>query len=309
MTVQAKVGVVLLNWNSGDFTISCIESLLAMTYSPWRVVVFDNGSTDGSCDEIGHKFPQIFLMQNDKNVGFARGNNIGIQKLLAEGADYIWVLNNDTVVEPTCLEQLMIAAKSDRRIAAVGAKILYADPPHTIWYAGARLNPFMFSAPHDGVGKAVTFGPKKIVQVDFVTGCSMLIPRHALAQVGLFDEKFFAYDEDFDWCLRVRQHGLRLVYAPQAVLYHKVSASMRRNTLGQSKGSASSVAYYLITRNFFWVVHKHAKPWQTITAILIRMILISYLSAGMIILWRWEKLFALWHGVRDGLAAWAVRPV
>ena len=280
-----------------------------MTYSPWQIVVFDNASIDDSCEKIGKKYPQVIIMRSDKNVGYSKGNNIGIQKLLAEGADYVWVLNNDTIVEPTCLDNLMLAAKSDVRIAAVGAKILYADSPHTIWYAGARLNPIIFSVPHDGLGKAVTFGPKTIVQVDFVTGCSMLITRHAFNQVGFFDEDFFAYAEDFDWCLRVRQSGLRLVYAPQAVLYHKVSASMRRNTLGQSKGSASAMAYYLITRNYLWVVRKHAKSWQAITAIVIRMIMISYLSAGMIILWRPEKLLALWRGVRDGLAAWIVKPV
>ena len=186
-------------------------------------------------------------------------------------------------------------------IAAVGAKILYADPPHAIWYAGARHNPVTFNAPHDGVGRPGAFGPKDPVQVDFVTGCSMLIPRQALAQVGLFDEQFFAYAEDYDWCLRAQQRGLLLMYVPQAVLYHKVSASIRRNTLGQSQGTASARGHYLVTRNFLWVVRKHAKPWQTITAISIRMIQVFYHSAGMIVLQRWEKLCALWRGVRDGL--------
>jgi len=301
LKAEAKVGVVLVNWNGGDLTIPCVESLLEMTYQPWQIVVFDNASTDGSAEAIERSIPQVNLMRSDENLGFTGANNAGIRKLLADGADYVWILNNDTLVEPTCLEHLVRVVESVAGIAAVGAKILYADPPHAIWYAGARHNPVTFNAPHDGVGRPGAFGPKDPVQVDFVTGCSMLIPRQALAQVGLFDEQFFAYAEDYDWCLRAQQRGLLLMYVPQAVLYHKVSASIRRNTLGQSQGTASARGHYLVTRNFLWVVRKHAKPWQTITAISIRMIQVFYHSAGMIVLQRWEKLCALWRGVRDGL--------
>lgn len=308
MTNRPRVGAVLVNWNGGDLTISCIESLLAMTCGLWRIVVFDNASTDGSPDDVARRFPQVVMMRSPENLGFTGANNAGIRKLMDDGADYVWVLNNDTVVESTSLEELLGAATSHAGVAAVGAKILYADPPHAIWYGGARLNAVTYDAPHEGVGKPRAFGPQAPVEVDFVTGCSMLMPRHALAQVGVFDESFFAYAEDFDWCVRARKRGFRLIYAPQAVVYHKVSASVRRNTMGDSQGTGSPRVYYLATRNSLWVVRRHAKPWQVVTAVAARLVRVVYCSAGMILLRRWDKLFALWNGVRDGLRARIAEP-
>jgi hypothetical protein len=304
-----RVGVVLVNWNTPDFTIPCIKSLQAGTCRPRTILVFDNASSDGSCDDIAARFPDVVLVRSPTNLGFTGANNAGIRRLLADGADYVWVLNNDTVVEPSCLERLVRVAESNPGIAALGAKILYADPPNAVWYGGARLNPFSFTAGHAGVGRPATFGPREPTPVDFITGCSMLISRRALASVGLFDDRLFAYSEDFDWSLRARRQGLPLVYVPQAVVYHKVSASLSRNTLGTSGGTASPRVYYLATRNFFWVVRKHATWWQVVTATATRMVLVGYLSAGMTILRRWEKLSALWRGVRDGLLGRIPEPV
>lgn len=296
-----KVGVVLVNWNGGDLTACCIESLLAMTVMPWRIVVFDNASTDGSPDLIASRFPDVLLMRREANVGFTGANNAGIQCLVELGADYIWVLNNDTTVERDCLEQFMRLDGSIDRLGAFGAKILHADPPNTIWYAGARLNPLTFRAPHDGVGRPRSSGEVQPCEVDFVTGCSMLIPRRAIEQVGLFDHRYFAYNEDFDWCLRAKRHGLKLVYAPQAVVYHRVSASLTRNALGRAGGTAAPLAYYLTTRNFLWTVRKHGSPLQVLTATTIRFVQLLAVSAGMLSLGRFEKLSAVWRGVRDGL--------
>lgn len=272
-----------------------------MTLPPWRIIVFDNASIDGSVQQITDQFPNVLLLRSETNLGFTGANNEAIRYALNLGAEHVWVLNNDTTVEQDCLEKLIRSSYAMSARAVLGAKILHADPPHKIWYGGAYLNPVTFRAPHDAVGQTRSAGPQQPCQVDFITGCSMLIPRQALDSVGLFDERFFAYNEDFDWCLRARQQGVTLLYVPQAVLYHKVSASMTRNALEQAGGTAAPLTYYLTTRNFLWVVQMHGNSLQIITATSIRLLQVIVLSAGMVVLRRWEKVSAVWRGVRDGL--------
>ncbi len=298
---QARVGVALLNWNGGEFTIPCVESLLASDLPPWRVVVVDNASTDGSPDVIAVRFPEILLIRNERNLGFAAGTNAAIRALLAAGADPIWILNNDTVVHPACLWELTRELDRDPGVAAVTAKIYRQEPSDVFWYAGGDWSRWSFAAEHRGEGER-DHGQYDVAEdVDFMSGCCILARAATLREVGLLDERYFAYYEDGDWCLRALKKRRRLRYIPKAVLWHKGSASVRKNTLGQSVGFASPFALHLETRNRIWVIRDHAgRPMPYLTALAALAYRCLYLSAAFAVLRRFEKLRAVWRGVRDG---------
>jgi GT2 family glycosyltransferase len=297
-----KVGVVLLNWNGGEFTIPCIQSLLASSCPPWRIVVVDNGSTDGSPDRVSACFPDVLVVRSPENIGFAAGNNAGIRRLLTDGAELIWVLNNDTEVAPDCLSVLVAEMKADPDLAAASGKILFATRPNQIWYAGADWRYWSLSAPHRGEMATDVGQFDTPTCVGFLSGCCMLVRRWAFERIGMFDEDYFAYYEDADWCLRARIAGLRLRYVPSAVLWHRVSATIRKNTLGSSGGTASPLSYFLSVRNRFLTIRRHAtSPLQRVTAIALAVPGYVYVSCGLIVLRRWEKLRALWNGAAQGL--------
>lgn len=301
MTQQARVGVALLNWNGGEFTIPCVESLIASELKPWRIVVADNASTDGSADAVASAFPDVPVIRNDRNLGFAGGTNVAVKALLADGADLVWILNNDTVVDPRCLGELVEEMGRDDGVAAVSAKIHYEQPRDVIWYAGATWSRWTFAAPHRGEREVDRGQFDQTEDVGFVSGCCMLVRATALRKVGLLDEAYVAYYEDADWCLRALHAGYRLRYVPSALLWHKVSASIRKNTLGQSGGFSSPFAYYLSTRNRIYVLRAHAgRPVPYLTALGALLVRCLYLSAGFLVLRRFDKLRAMWRGARDG---------
>ena len=301
MTIQPKVGVALLNWNGGEFTIPCIESLLASEVKPWRIVVADNGSTDGSADTIAHAFPEVSVYRNECNLGFAGGTNVAVRALLAEGADLVWILNNDTVVDRHCLGELVLEMERDERVAASSAKIHFESPKDLIWYAGGNWSRWTLAAPHRGEGEVDGGQYDRTEDVGFVSGCCMLARASALRKVGLLDEAYVAYSEDADWCLRAQKAGYRLRYVPSALLWHKVSASIRKNTLGQSGGFSSPTAYYFATRNRIYVLRDHAgRPVPYLSALAALFLRCLYLSAGFVVLRRFGKLTAMWRGARDG---------
>lgn len=298
---DVKVGVVLLNWNGGEFTIPCIESLLAGTMTPWRILVWDNASDDGSPDRIAERFPEVKVICSASNEGFARGNNLGAVELLREGADYIWVLNNDTIVDSCCLEKLLGSMERRPEAAAAIGKILYAEPSDLIWYAGAVCRPWSLEMCHRGASENDRGQYDQEGPVPFISGCCMLIRREALQACGLFDERYFIYYEDSDWSLRIRQNRWMLWYEPGAILWHRVSASMKKNTLGRAGGSVSAKQHYYSTRNRLFTIRRHAnRPWQFVSAVTCLLFDRVLISAGLLVFQKWEKVRALWRGVADG---------
>lgn len=299
---RPRVGVVLLNWNGGEFTRPCIESLLGGEVAPWRILVFDNGSTDGSDDEIERVFPNVELVRSPENKGFAGGNNEGARVLLEQGADLIWILNNDTVVDRDCLKVLAEAYLEDTEVGALTGKILFEKPNDRIWYGGGGWRPGRFLTVHRGAGEKDEGQYDRTEDVGFVSGCSMLIPRRPIEEIGLFDERYFIYCEDAEWCLRAGRHGLRLRYVPAARLWHKVSATMRKNTVTESGGATSPMSYYLNHRNRLFYMRRYAKrPFQLFTSVSYQLFRAAYLAVALVLVRRWDKLRSLLRGVRDGM--------
>ena len=249
---QAKkpsIGVVLLNWNSSELTLSCIHSLLASSVTPDKIVVVDNASVDNSADKIAVASPDITLIRNETNRGFAGASDQGIVYLLSQGVDYIWLLNNDTTVARDCLEKLIAAAACCPIAAGFSAKIFYETPPSRIWYAGAYRHPWHLGTKHLLEPMLEAKAVNGVVPVPFISGCCMFVPSWAWKQYGGLTEEYVCYSEDNEWCWRVTRAGGTLCYVPDAVLWHKLSASVRRNTGTDNSSEIPSAAWYFMCRN------------------------------------------------------------
>ena len=299
---SATVGVVLLNWNAGEFTIPCIESLLSGQIKPDRIVVVDNASVDESPDRIEAAFPGVILIRNRVNEGFAGANNKGISFLLGEGMDYIWVLNNDTFVREDCLACLLEAAQRHPEAACFSAKIFYENPSDRVWYAGSFRHPLLLVPKHLQEARPENRTNDGLFDVDFVSGCCMFIPGRVLRKQGGFCTDYCAYSEDNDWCWRVQKVGLKLLYVPGAVLWHRVSASVRKNTARKKETGISARAYFLMIRNNLWTIRRNAEnvPGKAL-ALAMNGGLAFKIMALCAMQGYWYKIGPIWKGASQGL--------
>lgn len=254
---RPTVGVILVNWNGGEFTIPCIQSLLAGAVQPDRIVVVDNGSVDGSAENIADSFPFVTIIHNAMNVGFASANNQGMELLLREGVDYVWLLNSDTTVANDCLAALVEVTQRHPAAAGFSGKIYYQEPKDRLWYAGAIRHPIHRAPQHLLTASADHRYATGSVPVPFISGCCMFIPSGTLRQFGGFIPSYIAYSEDSEWCWRVTRAHQNLYYVPEARLWHRLSASVKKNDSTSPKRGVPGYALYLMNRNHLWTVRKH----------------------------------------------------
>lgn len=243
--------IVVLNWNGREDTLACLQSLRALEGDPVQVVVADNGSTDGSVPAIREQFPEVTLIENGANLGFSGGNNAGIRHALQHGADWVVLLNNDATLQPGAIDALRRAARERPDAGAFAGKLFFADPPDLIWFAGQRFSPLIgYSGRPRGYRKPDAPQYRERVPVDRAAGAFMAVSRSALERAGLLDEDLFAYVEDVDWSLRIRESGCALLLEPDAIAVHRVSAST-----GGERGSTHALYYGM--RNMIIVCDRH----------------------------------------------------
>lgn len=257
-TPPPRVAIILVNYRGARDTLECLDSLTRLTYPERDVIVVDQNSGDGSAALIREQHPWAHLIENPVNDGFTGGNNAGMRLALARGADYLLLLNNDTVVDPGFLEPLVALAESDARIGVVGPQILYHGDPEIIWSSGGAVNWRGHSRLlHEGEPDAPGGEPR---EADFVTGCALMIKRAVLEKVGLLDERYFIYYEETDLCARVRAAGYRVLCEPRARIWHKVS-----RTFGQD----SEFTLYYMRRNVLLYLGRHGqwKPLGSLAAL------------------------------------------
>jgi GT2 family glycosyltransferase len=231
-----KITVIILNFKVKEQTLKCIDSVKKSTYKNIEIIVVDNNSSDGieeAVKELGVQF-----IQTGANLGYTGGNNIAIKKALSSGADYIFILNPDTIVDKKCLENLSNALKVSN-VGIVGPKIYFSDSKK-IWYAGGILDKANVIGSHRGVDEIDNGQYDEEIETDFVSGAAMLVKREVFEAIGLFDDRFFLYYEDNDLCQRARLKEFKIMYIPSAVVYHANA---------QSTGLGSPVQDYYITRN------------------------------------------------------------
>jgi GT2 family glycosyltransferase len=221
------VHVIVLNWNGEDDTRACLDSLLAQRGVRLEVLLVDNDSPDGSGARLRARYPDVGYLQTGANLGYAGGNNRGLDWARARRAAWVLVVNNDTVADPDCVRRMLDAAMSDSRIAAVAPLIVRHDDPERVWFAGGRHDRLRALGVHRHFAQRVdevlrVEGAAELHACSFLTGCCLLIRCAALDEVGQFQADFFAYAEDLELSMRLTQAGWRLAWVPDARLAHRV---------------------------------------------------------------------------------------
>lgn len=235
------VTIILLNYNNADDTIVCLESLKLVTYGKKNIVVVDNHSKDGSLAKIKAWTKQhythggIEFLALEDNFGFSGGNNAGIKYAMVHKADYVLVLNNDTMVTPDFLTKLVRTAEHDPKTGVVGCTIKHFPEADKIWYSSGFIDYLRGYARHN---KDEFSGER---ETGFVTGCLMLFSKKAIEKAGMFDDKYFLICEDSDLSHRIKQAGFKLIINGDATIFHKVSAT--------AGGHYSPIIQYYFHRN------------------------------------------------------------
>lgn len=244
------VGVVVLNWNNAADTIACLQSIEDVDYSNLRVVVVDNGSSDDSVRRIQAEHPGIEIMETGENLGYAQGNNIGLQHVMEEDARYILLLNNDVTMDDRCLTFLVAAAEENPDAAFLGPKVYHREEPGRLQSAGGVLD-WQWRSHQRGLDEIDSGQFDVIAGVDYVIGAAVLVRVAALSRIGLLNPDFFLYREDVDWCLRAASLGYRTLYVPEAKVWHR-SHHVREDELPRTT--------YYMTRNTYLLLSTHRGP-------------------------------------------------
>jgi GT2 family glycosyltransferase len=239
MAQHPSVHVVILNWNGLQDSLECLGSLTAQNYPCLVIHVIDNGSKENESEIIRQHYPDVNVITLPQNLGFCGGNNVGIRQALDSGADYVMILNNDTIAPPTLIKDLLETMKSLQDVGAVSPVILHYPDKEKIWFAGSIWEPETAGFRHLLSGHSRNeVKETEPYLTQYACGCCLLSSASVLRAVGLLDEKYFAYYDEADWCSRMSQLGLQCYVIPKATLYHKVS----RSTPG-------IIATYLMSRN------------------------------------------------------------
>jgi GT2 family glycosyltransferase len=283
---------IILNTNRREDTLACLESLLANTYWNHKAIVLDNHSTDGSVKEIRSAFPQVQILELEQNLGYAGNNNVGIRAAMQQRADWIFVLNEDTVLAPDCLAQLIEVGERDSRIGVLGPMVYHHDEPDVIQSAGGVLGRYWQSI-HLAKDESDHGQYSHPHAVEWISGCAILVRRLVIEGVGMIDERFFYYWEETEWCLRAGKAGWRIVHVPQAKIWHK---GVQRNYHPKP-----TLTYYS-TRNRLLMLSKHRAPFRAwaFTCIQLLRTLTSWTIRP-----KWRHLHthraAMWRGLVDFL--------
>jgi len=236
------VVVIVLNWNGWRDTLDCLASLEKLDHPDYEVVVVDNGSTDGSEEKIRESSPDVSVLQTGANLGFAGGNNAGIECTLGRDADFVWLLNNDTFVEPHTLTAMVEEMREDGKVGAVGSVLRYMDEPDRMQcYGGGWVRPWL------GMSRWFTSPtPDETLRrhLHYIMGASLLIRRAAIERVGLLDDGFFMYWEDTDYGFRLLKDGWRLAAAPESTVWHRESAVPGKSERLDFNFNASAVRFF-----------------------------------------------------------------
>ena len=254
---QPEVYILILNWNNCKDTIKCIESVQQLRYPLFRIILIDNYSTDNSIfkikswasaktiyiteydhlseDSRGNEklespiwqCHKLVIIQTGANLGYAGGMNVGIRYALKNRADFVWILNNDTIVDKNALTEMINIAILDSQIGIVGCKLLYHDKPINIQSAGGGTFNFWQGLSHQYGWLEEDHGQwDKVFAPYYINGASMLVKCEVVRTVGFMNEAFYLYGEELEWQLRVKQYGWSLIYCPSAKVWHKENSSL-----------------------------------------------------------------------------------
>lgn len=288
-STRSSIFAVMLNWNEFHHTEPCIDSLKKSRAPITKILVLDQASEDGSGEKLSRLYKndsQVEVILNDKNYGFSGGMNIGIQKAMDLGADYVFILNNDTIVDDDCLMNLYNSITSNSSAAVAGPAIMYHSNPEKLWQAGGYFNKLKMGLSVPDKGKKYSEIKHITREVSFLTGCALLVPRKTFQIVGLFDSSLFFYGDDVDYGLRIKKSGLKMLFVPAAKVWHKIDditvdrttpyvlyhlarstvIVLRKNFSGIEKYYGIFLQFTLYTSFRIWQTIKGRRGWQSISS-------------------------------------------
>lgn len=245
------VWIITLNWNKPDITKDCLHSLMINTGTTFSFLLIDNGSNDDSVKILKNEFPSLITIYNKENLGFGAGFNIGIKYAIEQGAKYILIINNDTIADPTMMNQLLSVIEGDDEIGIVAPFIYFYENKEKIWSQGGYINSFLLEKTES---KSKNHSKDQNMKT-FLTACCLLINIEVFKKVGVFDERFFMYYEDLDFSLRCLKNGIIMKIVPEAKLWHRISTS--------SGGKNNPLERFYMAKSSGLFFRKHMKIWQS----------------------------------------------
>lgn len=293
---EQPVAIIILNWNGGDEILDCLKSVFESTHRAIEVVIVDNGSVDGSSDAIRLQFPQAHFINNPRNLGFAKGSNQGMEWALHRGIRYVLLLNGDARLHPDAIRELLTVVDSEDS-AVVACPRMYLGCANSgvnrLWFVYGTVNLWagLFQNPAFNQIDSPKWSLPR--DMEYASGCCMLIPARVLQTVGMLDEAFFAYCEDIDWSIRVRRAGFQLRYVPTAHLWH---GSNRR-----TDRTRTAMYRYLATRNNLWVVRKHGSRLEVLTCLCVLPLRSLFRITRMVAGAEWRSIATEFRGIKDGV--------
>lgn len=233
-----RLFIIILHFGDNRVTTKCVSSLINYEGNYEEIVIVDNDEDLGfKIYDSRFKNQIVKIIKNKKNLGYAGGMNVGIRYALSKKATHILLLNNDTVIEKEFLIPLLKFLEKEKQVGIVAPAIKFQRNKKTIYDLGGKVNLVFGKTSHCEVGKITSYSPQL---VDYVSGCCMLIKREVLEKIGLFDERFFLYYEDVNFCLRAKEVGFTTYILPSVSIFHNLSKTVGKN---------SSLAIYYQTKS------------------------------------------------------------
>ncbi|MFY0593259.1 glycosyltransferase family 2 protein [Roseivirga sp.] len=299
---RPSVAIVLLNWNSFNYTNDCLVSLDQINYDNVEIVVVDNASSDDSLKELELTHPNVTYIKNGENLGFTGGNNVGIEYALEKDNEYVLLLNNDTLVDPDFLSELVDSIHQDPMVAAVQPKIYYNHDRSLIWHAGGKYFPALTYSQSLGNNKedSLEFNTEK--HVDWITCCALLVKTEVIKEVGMLSDLFFygCYD-DVELSLRIRKAGYNLKYCPKSIIYHAVLAAARGDDKNK-EGVIKPYFHYLVNRNHLILLRLQKNYFYKLSGFIFQLLKIVSYVVYFAVRMRPRKFKACIHGFYHGIS-------
>jgi GT2 family glycosyltransferase len=293
--MQHKIAVVIINWNNYLHSRNCIRSLNDSSINDFDIILLDNASVDGSGEKLKDEFNDIVFLKTASNLGFTGGNNIGIQYALDNQYEFILMLNNDVFVDQNFIYNLKNYLDFHLDVGAV-QPLIYQHPERTkVWNGGGFFNRFLAKSYSNRTFNG-SIGPKEI---NWITGCAFMVRASVFRETGLLNEKYFAYHEDVDLSFKIRGAGYKLVFIPQAVIYH-IGGGSSNSSEKLKEGYQNPDVHYYNARNQIWIIRTWLEWYEKPIAILYHALYSVSLAAYFLIRMRWNKLKAVVKGFIHG---------
>ena len=292
MNFNKKIAIIIVNWKQYELTINCLLSLEKLEYKNFKVIIVDNESNFEKVNKIKSGFTKVEVIESKENLGFASANNIGIKYAIKNKIEYLMLLNNDTEVNKKFLAPLLNSFKNDNLLGAVQPLIMNYNNRAKVWNAGGYLNNF-FGFPYTN-NKI----KNKNLQIDWITGCCIVLKTKVIKKAGLMDEDFFAYYEDVDWSLRIKKLGYKLGVVDSSVIFHHGTKSSNNSNF---EGNLSPFVHYLNIRNHIYLIKKHGDKFNFIGVVFYQFFKIFFYSIYFLLRLRFNKLKMVYNGFIDGI--------